>query len=267
MKNPAFFQRLQRFTELAKINIRNRALSQPEIQLEKAFVKIFREQEKVFLTEFARYKSRFSESITPEDLGHIMTRVELETRAGMESELYATCSTAYFTASRHLLATVDLGPDYHLSNPRAVAWLEKNAAAKVTQINEVTRTQMSGIITRGVDEGQSYNSIAKQISQRWGEFAVGKPQLHIQSRAHLVAVTEMAEAYGEGNFQTAQEMESAGLEMEKHWHDVGDERVSEGCISNTSAGWIGIRADFPSGHTHEPRFPGCRCYVAYRRRK
>ncbi|GAH30166.1 unnamed protein product, partial [marine sediment metagenome] len=44
------------------------------------------------------------------------------------------------------------------------------------------------VVTKGVGEGQSYDKVAREIKSRFNQFAVGKPQLHIQSRAHLVAV-------------------------------------------------------------------------------
>jgi CBS domain-containing protein len=41
--------------------------------------------------------------------------------------------------------------------------------------------------------------------------------------------------------------------------NMGDDRVSDGCIENGNAGWIDNKEAFPSGHQFPPRFPGCRC--------
>lgn len=114
-----------------------------------------------------------------------------------------------------------------------------------------------------------YNKTAAEIRKKYAEFGVGKPQAHIQTRAHLIAVTEAAEAYEEGSRLTAKELNDNGLPMEMAWSDVGDKRVSDGCLANSDAGWIDIDAPFPSGHMHAPpRFPpGCRCTVKYRRKK
>jgi hypothetical protein len=95
---------------------------------------------------------------------------------------------------------------------------------------------------------------------------MGMPQQHIDSRAHLVAVTETGNAYAEGQLEVAQELAAAGIEMEKAWITVGDDRVTEGCRENEAAGWIGLDDPFPSGHQRPLRFPGCRCDLLTRRK-
>ena len=105
--------------------------------------------------------------------------------------------------------------------------------------------------------------MAKEIRDKFSEFSVPKPQLHIKDRAELVSVTETANAYGEGNMAFAQDLQSKGLTMVKAWQTVGDDRVSDGCQENQDAGWIGVDEMFPSGDDHEPRFPGCRCACLY----
>jgi hypothetical protein len=97
--------------------------------------------------------------------------------------------------------------------------------------------------------------------------AVGKPQQHIDSRAHLIAVTELGNAFEDGSLGAARRMAAMGLEMEKKWLTVGDQRVSEGCRTNQAAGWIPIDRPFPSGHDRPLRFPGCRCTAQYQRKR
>ncbi len=140
-----------------------------------------------------------------------------------------------------------LGISFDLKNPRAVAYAQEHAAAIVTKIDEETRRQIHDLVVQGTEEGWSYDRIAKEITARFAQFAEGKPQEHIDSRAHLVAVTEVGNAYEEGNLIAAQGLASAGLEMEKMWETVGDNRVSEGCRENQMAGWIPLDQPFPSG--------------------
>ena len=102
-------------------------------------------------------------------------------------------------------------------------------------------------------------TLSTYIRDRFEEFAVGKPQLHIESRAHLIAVTEVGEAYSAGSLAAGEALEEAGVAMEKSWSTVGDDRVSAGCLGNEDAGWIPLNDDFPSGHQRPLRFPGCRC--------
>lgn len=162
---------------------------------------------------------------------------------------------------------VDMDKAFSLKNPRAEAWLKDRAAERVAMINETTRDSIGSIVKKGIAEGHSYNRMAKAITERFGEFAVGKPQKHIQSRAHLIAITEVGEAYAEGNLQAGQELQAAGLTMEKSWLDSGDGRVSPGCKGNAAAGWIPLDDAFPSGHQRPLRFPGCRCDILIQRKR
>lgn len=107
--------------------------------------------------------------------------------------------------------------------------------------------------------------MAQAISDRFVEFAVGRPQEHVESRAHLVAVTEVGDAYEHGNEIVVNDLAAAGLRMEKKWDTIGDGRVSDGCRENEQAGWIPIDEEFPSGDMRPLRFPGCRCTALYRR--
>lgn len=146
-----------------------------------------------------------------------------------------------------------------LPNLRARAYAKKHAAEAITQINDVTRKEIARIVSDGVKSGTSYNDIAKAIKSKFEEFAVPSPQKHISNRAVLVAVTELANAYCEGNAQVGDYLQSNGVKMMKAWQTLEDDRVSDGCKENEQAGWIPIDKEFPSGHMHPPRFPGCRC--------
>lgn len=146
-----------------------------------------------------------------------------------------------------------------LPNLRARAYAKKHAAEAVSQINDVTRKEIARIVSDGVKSGASYNDIAKTIKSKFEEFAVPSPQKHIPNRAVLVAVTELANAYCEGNAQVGDYLQSNGIKMMKAWQTLEDDRVSDGCKENEQAGWIPIDKEFPSGHMHPPRFPGCRC--------
>ena len=96
-------------------------------------------------------------------------------------------------------------------------------------------------------------------------FSVPQPQLHIRSRAHLIAVTESGAAYEQGNRAMADQLAAAGLQMEKSWLDVGDSRVTDGCQANAAAGWIPVADTFPAGADQPPLHPACRCTALYQR--
>ena len=146
-----------------------------------------------------------------------------------------------------------------LPNLRAQEYAKKHAAEAVTQINDTTRKEIARIVSDGVKSGSSYNDIAKAIKNKFKEFAVPMPQKRVSNRAVLVAVTELANAYCEGNAQVGNYLQDNGVKMMKAWQTLEDDRVSDGCKENERVGWIPINKEFPSGHMHPPRFPGCRC--------
>lgn len=154
---------------------------------------------------------------------------------------------------------------FNLEHPKAVSFLERVGADRVTQVNTETKSVIRGILVESAQEGKSYSETAKQITDRFGQFAIGKPQQHIDSRAHLVAVTETANAYCEGELQVIGQLEEQGLVYEMHWSTMGDANVSDGCQANEAAGWIRMDDLFPSGDNRPPRFPGCRCDLEFQR--
>ena len=141
---------------------------------------------------------------------------------------------ALLIGAGHTMSDFAIEGAFDLANPRAAAYLEAHAAEAVTGITEATRVEMRAIITKGVAEGQSYDQIARSIKDKFEGFSTPQPQLHIRSRAHLVAVTESAQAYEVGNRAVADQLVAAGLQMEKSWLDVGDDRVDVDCATNAA---------------------------------
>jgi hypothetical protein len=153
--------------------------------------------------------------------------------------------------------TVLFGIRFDLKNPRAVAYLEAHGAELVRNIDETTRDYIRTVLVEGASKGWSYGEMARRISGRYKEFAVGRPQLHIDSRAHMIAVTEVGNAYAEGNLQVAQGLAAAGLKMEKSWHTRSDDRTEAICLDNEAEGWIPLEQTFSSGHMRPLAHPAC----------
>ncbi len=237
-----------------------------EKKLEKRMQAIFGEQKRVFLQEMERYRNRFVESLSQDDLDRIMASVSASTDSEMAKAIEAAGGDAIMAATEQRIAEVGFDIAFDLKNPRAVNYLSQNAALQVTNIDNTTRSRIATILTQGVDEGWSYDRTAKAIANEFEEFRFGRPQLHIQSRAHLVSVTESANAYEAGNKMVVDTMVEQGLMMEKKWLTVGDDLVSDECEANEAEGWIDSDAEHRSGHLHPPRFPGCRCDELYRRK-
>jgi hypothetical protein len=260
---------LNRFLEAATRADKLKVVEPAERKIEKLMSRVFTEQGRVFAKQHEKHRGKYPmEESARDELERIMAAVSDATAEEMQAGLVEILGTVMDTAAKDFIAQFSAEEfaekAFSLDNPKAVKFLETHAADMVTAIDETTRDQMRTLLTQAADQGWSYGKTAKAIKDRFDGFAGLKPQLHIQSRAHLVAVTESRMAYEEANLQTALGLEAAGLEMEKYWMNSGDSRVSTGCKANTAKGWIPIAEDFPSGDAASPRFPGCRCDVHYR---
>lgn len=269
-----FFETITRGNQRAKME---RLIRPLEIALRKAFreqgslmARKFRQVKRFFAEDgdpFQQHDAwlnmKFSEALPPSEWQMIWAQVQLETVKLFASPIDAAVARALQLGGIAMIAETGMGIKFDLSNPRAVDYLKNYGAELVKGIDETTREYLQTLITQATEGGWSYKRTAEAIIGRFEEFAVGSPLEHIDSRAHLIAVTEMGNAYEEGNMIVARDLQAAGLTMEKSWSTVGDSKVSAGCLENEAVGWIPLNDAFPSGHQNPLRFPGCRCEARY----
>jgi hypothetical protein len=265
---------LQRYVEAVSVDAKWRQLRRTVATMEKglgrAFAtqgRLYRQGSKVLESSRAVQAGSLREAWRVDDWLLLFDRISRETQVLFAEPIQSGAATAMEMAAAGLIAELGADIAFSLTNPRAVLYLQEHGYGLISQIDAVTRGNIATIVDNGVREGWSYNRIADEISSLYSEMAIGKPQLHIDSRAHLIAVTESGNAYEAGNVIVAQDLQDAGLMMEKKWLTVGDERVSDGCTSNEAEGWIPFVQPFSSGHMRPLRFPGCRCTALYRRRQ
>lgn len=238
-----------------------------EKKLQAAMAKAFRAQGRAFVRELGAVRSTYpiAEAARWGDWAAKFDKAVAATVQLFTGPIDAATTSAVLLGAKAMLGTLKASIGFDLANPRAVAWLAENPAAeRVTMITETTRGYIAALVDRAVEDGASYSELARRITDRYEEMAAGKPQLHIDSRAHLIAVTEVGEAYSAGNLMAGQALEDDGIPMEKAWDTVGDGRVSDGCDENAAAGWLPLADAFPSGHQRPLRFPGCRCDLLMR---
>lgn len=275
---------LRRFLEAASVAEKWRVVGPVELRLQRAMARAFKVQGRKFVQGFGVLRGRFQEAgsgpwwrvrpqgralreaIHEDDWLRIFDVATQETVELFFDPIQAAARAALSAGAGATLAEVEIDIAFNLANPRAVAYLDEHGYGLISQINEVTRGNIATIVSNGVDEGWSYNRMAREISSLYSEMAVGKPQAHIESRAHLIAITEAGQAYEAGSNMVVRDLQEAGLRMEKKWLTVGDDRVSEGCRDNAAEGWIPFSQAFGSGHQHPLRFPGCRCTNLHRRK-
>jgi hypothetical protein len=254
------------FLEATIETAREKKLRSVYVDMRESVADGFRAQKKEFLKNFEKYKKTlFNEALGGSEVNNELEKIFTITDELIKAPINEGVRKAIETGGMQAMKEVGEGLSFNIEHPEAVNYINKRGAEAVTQINETTRKRINRIVTSGLQKGKSYDKVAKEISDEFEQFAVGRPQKHIDSRAHHVAVTEAGNAFEHGNSVGANQMEEMGLDIEKSWHTVGDEEVSQGCADNESDGWIKKNELHTSGHQHPLRFPGCRCHERYRR--
>jgi hypothetical protein len=153
---------------------------------------------------------------------------------------------------------------FSLKNPRAVDYLKAHGADLVASIDDTTRERVKTLVTQAVDEGWSYGDTARQMVQLYDEFAEGRPQDNIASRAHMIAVTEAGNSYEEGNYEVISGLKDDGIDAEKSWDTSSSASICDECQANADEGWIPAEDVHQSGDDHPLAHPGCECDEEYR---
>ena len=266
---------LDRFLEATTHYRRERALATTVVKGERRLARAFRAQSKAVLRRFVVLKPRFTttearlqeDAIREDDWSVLFTEAEMETLDLFMEPMTAIARAALDAGAREAIADLGVDMSFDLAFPEATAYVEEHGAALVAQINETTRTGLRGILTEAADSGWSYDKTAEAINARYREMAVGRPQEHIESRAHMIATTEAGNGYEHGNLLVGRRLVAAGVEMEKSWLSVGDARSrkrGDPCPGNQAAGWIPLDQAFPSGHDRPLAHPACRCALRQR---
>lgn len=263
--------RFLRALDLLEAALTRKAIARKRARLEKRLetdmAKAFRAQGRAFVRSLgaARASYPIAEAARWGDWAAKFDAAAVKTLQVFTGPIDSATTSAILLGARAVIGAVQAGISFDLENKRAKAWLRENPAAqRVAGINETTRGYIEALVNRAIEDRASYGELARRITERFEEMAVGRPQDHIDSRAHLIAVTEVGDAFCAGNLMAGQSLEDAGVGMEKAWDTVGDGKVSDGCQENAAAGWIPLDEPFPSGHDRPLRFPGCRCDLLMR---
>jgi len=238
-------------------------MAKQEDKTTKAAAEFFRMQGRVVVRALSKHKSAFRESAESELVAAVNEAIDSTAKQGQTFIQHALV-TGYEWGYTDLADSLDLQDAFSLSHPEAVQWAERTAADQVTKVNKTTKKHIKNIVVHGLENGESYDSVARSITNQFEEFAIPKPQHHIQSRAHLVAIQENAMAFEGGGKRLVDDVVAVGIDMEVSWGGPDDSHTSDGCRDNMAVGWIPVNTAFPSGDLHPPRFPGCRHHANYR---
>lgn len=196
---------LDRFVAQARAARRERVLETPRREAALRIGEAFREQGRLLLDGLREYRWRFALREAGPATGvpakkrrpaqewfpewdALFARTAAQTARAFTIPLERLVRFALKVGAQEVDAGV--GVSFSLSNPRAQSYLEAHGAELVRNIDETTRQVIHDILVEGEQQGWSYDRVAQEIIARFEEFAVGRPQEHIDSRAHLIAVTE-----------------------------------------------------------------------------
>lgn len=135
-------------------------------------------------------------------------------------------------------------------NTRAVLFAQDRGAELVTDIEATTREQLRSVVTEAIEEGWSNTQTRAAIRDSFS---------FSDSRADMIARTEIAKADARGNFIAYQE---SGVVSGKTWLLSNDHDQDDECNDNADAGIIDLDDAFPSGDTEPPAHPNCECDFA-----
>jgi hypothetical protein len=237
------------------------ALAPSVSTMERATAAVFRSQAAdvrgMLATESSQWPA--SEAAVPDRFAEFIARV-LHGRQGRDAlKLAPPLGAAMKTATR-VIGKAQWGISFTLEDVGATAYMKAHGAELVAELNKTTVADLRSILSQGIEEGWSYDRVAKAIIAKYATYGAARGQFGIATRAHLIAVTENAMAYGESQLAQGRALDAAGLTMLKEWGVSADERTCESCLGNAGDGPLPLEDSYSSGDMMTPAHPGCRCW-------
>lgn len=142
-----------------------------------------------------------------------------------------------------------------INQPSVKNWADLHAGELITGINETTRKRINKLIVKALDEWMSKQELKEILKTDFWFW---------EYRANLIVRNELKKAYTQWKkIQFAQWQKHSWMRGWKDWISQDDDRVTELCFLNDKAGTIPFDKEFPSWDMEPPRFPWCRCSIAY----
>lgn len=152
---------------------------------------------------------------------------------------------------------------FDLKSPVVLDYLKQHSAEKLgADVDATTKTRLRSLLTKGYKESWGIGRTKVEIRNLFDGFAAKATQAHIETRAELIAVTEIGQAFSHGALEQGKRMEDQGIKMEKAWALAANACAI--CAPNASQGWILIERQFFSGHDRPLAHPACRCSLLLR---
>lgn len=236
-------------------------------RLERRTAEFFREQARRIVPLLPPLERQYpvfeAASEPPVPITDVMDVVDGETVAEWQASSRLILDAALARAGRNSFVELGVEIGFERSNARVIRFLDERAAALVTSVSDETRRALRQVIADGIRNRKSWQAVAIDIRRVFDRFARGEPVKGIQSRARMIARTEIAFAMSEGTLEAARQLEAAGLPMEKRWL-TAPANEEDPCTANERQDWIPISDSFQSGHMNPPEHPNCLCVLQTR---
>lgn len=262
-----FLDRVDTLTEAVSDHAALAVIRPSSRRLEKVLAQVWTRQGRAFVNGLSRFRGRFpiEEAVGEADWSPVLEVVLKETNEPLVTALDVELRETVESGAARTVAEVSVESTFDVRQSRAAQeWLEGRAGRKVTRVGEGTRRRLRVLMRQSADEGWSWTRTARAIEDKFRSFH--RAPAGVRSRAELVAVTEMTEAYEAGHQFVREDIARSGVTVEKSWETVGDDRVDPDCVSNEGAGWVAHDDVWPSGAGGPPDHPGCRCVTTTRTR-
>jgi cell division septum initiation protein DivIVA len=237
------------------------ALAAAVEDLQRQLAAAFTAEGEAFLRHLRSRRDALTESSWEELLRLAQAEVEALYSQALTDAAPAALERGWTDAGRGLTAAL---PAFGRTTPAVVGFLANYAADRVAGIQQTTRDRLRTLLADASASGWDYGRTARAITAAFDGFAGRATQEHLRNRAELIAVHEIGTAYEVGKSAVAAELRGSGIDIEKSWVTVNDDRVSAHCRDNAAQGWIPDTQMFPSGQMHAPAHPACRCATVRR---
>lgn len=239
----------------SRINVQQKTIKLSNA-LESKLRRLFIQHGNRYLKQLAKHRSAFKESISDDNIDELFDSTN--TNARMAATIQSYVENAVSVGANTLIDQLSVDTVFSLKNPRAVDYLEDYGANLVTGIDDYSKQLLRDALTNATEQGMSYQAVAKLIGKMFADWS--------SKRAKLIAVTEIGNAYQEGNLIVGKDLAANGVNIEKSWLTRGDDKVDANCVTNQNQGWIDVNKSFSSGVERPLDHPRCRCVMLMRRK-
>ena len=157
------------------------------------------------------------------DLAIIIDQFNDEITALLTEEAERNFGEGFEDFSAEIASTVapELLIDFNLISNEVLAWARKDAAKKIKDVSDTTKSAVRGVLDDALAEGDSIDGLANRLRAKFDDFK--------GVRAETIARTETANAYNYGKYTNAEAFDQANdtLQVTKTWVPTQDNRTRE----------------------------------------